>query len=89
MGHICDEDGFPSFEIGLDVGGVVNYSLDIYFELLSFEFSLYLVEGSECVGIMDVDEMRFDVVRDGFVVFGFPEGGLSCSAVQPILSGFD
>jgi hypothetical protein len=41
---------------------------------------------AESVGVVDVDEVGFDVMRDGLVVLWFPEGGLAGGAIEPRLN---
>ena len=37
------------------------------------------------VGVVDVDEVGLDVMRDGLIVLWFPEGGLAGGAIEPRL----
>jgi hypothetical protein len=76
LGHVDYQDGFAAFEAGLDVGFVVDYTLDGDFEFFGAEFILDLGSCAQFVSVVDVDEVGFNVVRDGLVVSGFPEAGL-------------
>jgi hypothetical protein len=40
LGHVCQQDGFTSLDLALDVGRVVDHPLDLYLELPVLEFCL-------------------------------------------------
>ena len=63
--------------ICLDICCVVYYLLLLYLVVFRTELIQDLLEGSQLVGVVDVDEVGFDVVRNGIVVCWFPEGGLA------------
>lgn len=74
--HVGLEVGLATLQLQSGVGGLVDYALDFDLELLAGEFRLHILEAAQFVGVVDVDEVRLDVVRDRFVVLGLPEGGL-------------
>ena len=78
--HINAQNSLPAFVVGLDIGGVVHILLQFDLELPSFHLGVHLLSCSEFIGVVDIDEIWFYVVRDCLVVFGFPEAGLpGCS----------
>ena len=40
--------------------------------------------GAKLVGVVDVDEMGFDIVGNGLVVFWFPESSLTSGAIKEV-----
>lgn len=63
---------------------IVDDPFDFNFELPVLEFCLDFFDGPELVGVMYVNEVGFDVVRNSIIVLGFPEGSLSGSSVKKV-----
>lgn len=87
--HLYQQDRFPAFDLSLDVGRVVNNFLQLNLELPAFELGLYFLKRSQLVGVVDVNEVGFDIVGNGFVVLRLPEGSLSRFPVQVIPPRFN
>ena len=67
-----------------DIGLLVYHSLDLDVELSTGELVVYFLVASGGVGIVDIDEMGFDVVGDRLVMRWLPEFGLSRSSIEMI-----
>jgi len=65
------------------VSGVEDDSLYRDFKLFSRHFCSDFLKGSELVGIVNIDVVGLDVVRDGIIIFRFPEFGLPSCAIEP------
>lgn len=77
--------GLAALEVGLDVSGVVDDAFQFYLKLPTPELPLHFLQGAQLVSIVDVDEVRLDVVRNGLIVLSLPEFGLPRGTVQPEL----
>ena len=74
------QDCFPTFEVSQNIRIVIYNFLYDQFILIGTELIFDFLSGSQLVGIMNIDEMRFDIVRNGLVVFRFPKDSLPSSA---------
>lgn len=85
LGHVCLKHCLPALDLLPDVGRLVDNALHLHLVLLAAQFGHHFLVGAELVGVVDVDEVGLDVVRNGLVVLGLPEGSLPRGAVQPRL----
>jgi hypothetical protein len=74
--HVCLEVGLATLQQQSWVGGLVDYALNFDLELLAGEFRLHILEAAQFVGVVNIDEVRLDIMRNGFVVLGLPESSL-------------
>ena len=71
-----------------DVSGLVDDLLDVNLELPSLHFFLDFLIGTGLVGVVDVDEVGLEVVRNRLVVLRLPELGLSGRPLEVVLAHF-
>ena len=71
-----------------DVSGLVDDLLDVNLELPSLHFFLDFLIGAGLVGVVDVDEVGLDVVRNRLIVFRLPELGLPGTPLEVVLAHF-
>jgi hypothetical protein len=83
--HAGEQNGLAPLELLPNVGRFVDHPLDVHLELSTGELLHYFLVRAESVGVMDIDEVRLHVVRNGLVVLGLPESGLAGGAVEPPL----
>ena len=83
--EVSEENSLTTFEVSLNIRRIVNHTLDLQLELSACHFRVYLLLRSQFVGIVNIDEMRFDVVRNRIVVLRLPELSLPRGTSQTIL----
>jgi hypothetical protein len=80
--YIDDSDCFLEFLFFMEVPGSGDQSLIKYLKLFASEFGLHFFQGSFLVGVVDVNKIRFYIVGDCWVMWGFVELSLAGVTVQ-------
>lgn len=83
--EVSKKYSLTTLEVSLNIRRIVNHPLNLQLELSACHFRVYLLLRSQFVGIVNIDEMRLDVVRNRIVVLRLPELSLPRGTSQAIL----
>lgn len=82
-----NDNRLPPLHISLYISRIVNDSFNKDLILLWTQLCLHLVQCTQFVCIVDIDEVRFYVVRNCLVVLWLPKFGLTSSTLQKVFWG--